>query len=80
MNLHLPQRPLWATASFSADSDTLPADLSDLGQHVQQCSQRQSRLVRLQHGADVLHRGLLARFVTSLALLVALVGAAVLVF
>jgi hypothetical protein len=79
MNSHMSPRTFWSTASFGDVADTLPGDLTELGQHVQQCSQPRSPWFLLRSGIDTLHQGLLARFVTSLALLVALVGATVLV-
>lgn len=71
--------PSWSTASFDNAVDTSPMDLSALGQHMQQCSRPGGTWQALSGGAGVLHRGLLARFVTSLALLALLVGAAAMV-
>ena len=80
MNHHLPPLTFWSTSSFGNTADTTPGELDGLGQHMQQCSRRRTRWFALRCGLDTLHQGLLARFVTSLTLLVALLGAAVLVF
>ena len=51
-------------------------ELHALGEHMQQCSRQRGALFVLQCRAQAMHRGLLARFVTSLTLLAALAGAA----
>jgi hypothetical protein len=79
MNSHMSPRTFWSTASFGDAADTSPGELSELGQHMQQCSRPRNNWFVLRCGVDAVHEGLLARFVTSLALLVALVGATVLV-
>jgi hypothetical protein len=80
MNLHMPPRTFWSTASFGDTADTSPMELDELGQHMQQCSQPHSRFFSLRQSVHTVHQGLLARFVTSLALMVALVGTTVLVW
>jgi hypothetical protein len=79
MNLHIQQPTLWRTASFGDAADTSPMEMHELGQHLRQCSQAHGRLFLLRCGVDALHQGLLGRFVTSLTVLVALVGATLLV-
>lgn len=79
MNLQMHPHAHWSTASFGDAADTSPVELEGLGQHLQQCSRPRSRWFALRCGMDTLHQGLLARFVTSLTLLVALVGLAMLV-
>ena len=76
MTVHRHPQPSWSTASFGNAAATSPMDLNALGQHVQQCSRPGSAWLALTGSAIDLHRGLLARFVTSLALLAVLVGAA----
>ena len=71
--------PSWTTASYADDARPAIPDLSALGQHLRQCSQPGRVWHSLSGGAGALHRGLLARFVTSLALLAMLVGAAAIV-
>lgn len=79
MTVHCHPLPSWSTASFDSAADTSPMELSALGQHVRQCSRRGGTWSALVGGAGDLHRSLLARFVTSLALLAVLVGAAAMV-
>ena len=79
MTPHCHPLPSWSTASFDNAAATSPMDLNALGQHMQQCSQPGGAWRALIGGASDLHRGLLARFVTSLALLAVLVGAAAMV-
>lgn len=76
MTAHCHSLPSWSTASFDNAASTSTMDLSALGQHVQQCSRPGGAWSALSGSAGDLHRGLLARFVTSLALLAVLVGAA----
>jgi predicted NAD-dependent protein-ADP-ribosyltransferase YbiA (DUF1768 family) len=80
MNLQMPPRTFWSTASFGDAADTSPMEMTELGQHMQQCSQPRSHWLLLRSGVDSVHQGLVARFVTSLALMVALVGTAVMVW
>lgn len=79
MSLHCQPLPSWSTASFGNAANTSPMDLSALGQHVQQCSRPGGAWSALSGSAGDLHRSLLARFVTSLALLAVLIGAAAMV-
>lgn len=79
MSMHSPTLPAWSTAAFGNAAHTSPMELDALGEHMQQCSHGRSRLFALQCRADALHRGLLARFVTSLVLVALLAGAAAMV-
>ncbi len=79
MNLQMHPHAHWSTASFGDAADTSPMELEGLGQHMQQCSQPRTRWFALRCGVDTLHQGLLARFVTSLTLVVAVALVAVLV-
>ena len=79
MTAHCHPLPSWSTASFDNAASTSTMDLSALGQHVQQCSRPGGAWSALSRSVGDLHRGLLARFVTSLALLAVLVGAAAMV-
>jgi hypothetical protein len=80
MHLQLPHSGQWRTSSFGEAADTSPMEINELGQHMQQCSRPASHLFTLRCGVDAVHQGLLARFVTSLALVVALLGMAVVVW
>ena len=71
--------PSWSTASFGNAAAASTMDLSALGQHMQQCSRPGGAWLALSSRVSALHSGLLARFVTSLALLAVLVGAAAMV-
>lgn len=79
MTSHCHPLPSWSTASFGNAAATLPMELTALGQHMQQCSRPGGTWLALSGRVSALHRGLLARFVTSLALLAVLVGAAAMV-
>jgi hypothetical protein len=87
MNLQMSPRISWSTAAFGDAANISPValdELDELGQHMQQCSHLRSRAGRhffaLRCGVDRLHQGLVARFVTSLTLVLALVGTTVLVW
>jgi hypothetical protein len=60
MNLHMPPRTFWSTASFGDAADTSPLELNELGQHMQQCSQPRTHWLALRQGAQTVHQGLLA--------------------
>ncbi len=79
MNLQLSPKSPWLTAAFGDGADTLPLELNELSRHVQQCSRPHSRLYNLRCTVVAMHQKLLARFVTSLTLLVAVTGALVVV-
>lgn len=80
MNLHLHQLTPWHTASLGGTANTSPMELQQLGHHVQQCSHARNRLFLWRSGVGALHQGLLARFVTTLTVAVALLGMAVIVW
>jgi len=69
----------WSTAADGHGTDTTPAELCGLGQHLQQCRGGHRRLRALGRGAAALHGFVAARFVSTLAAL-ALLGALVLAF
>ncbi len=75
-----PHAQAWATASFGHDADTLPVELSALGEHLGQCQGQRGRLFSLRCLAEATHGMLASRFVTTLvgvALLFALASLAV---
>ena len=63
---HPPLTQAWATASFGHDADTLPVELSALGEHLGQCQGQRGRLFSLQCLAEATHGLLVSRFVTTL--------------
>lgn len=79
MTAHCHPLPSWSTASFDEGASGLHPDANALGQHLRQCSRPGGAWHSVSGRAAALHRGLLARFVTSLALLAVLVGAAAMV-
>jgi hypothetical protein len=72
--------PLWSTTSVGDPADTRPAELSTLGEHVGHCRAAGGRFGGLQRGAQAVHGLVATRFVTTLALVVAVLGALLLVF
>jgi hypothetical protein len=56
----------WATASFGHDADTLPVELSALGEHLGQCQGQRGPLFSLHCLAEATHGLLASRFVTTL--------------
>ncbi len=73
---HPPQAQSWATASFGHDADTLPVELSALGEHLGQCQGQRGRLFSLQCMAEATHGLLASRFVTTLVGIALLFAAA----
>ncbi len=80
MDLHLQPLTPWRTASLGGAANTSPMELQQLGHPVQQCSHPRNRLFLLRSGVGAVHQGLLARFVTTLTVSVALLGMAVIVW
>ena len=70
--------PAWTTASLGHDADTLPGEMSSLGDHLSACQGLRSRWFELQCLAEATHSLLAARFVTSLVGIVLLCAAAAL--
>lgn len=71
--------PRWSTTSYGDTTDTAPQELTALGEHVSLCRADSSRFSRLHCGALAVHGLVAARFVTTLAVVAALIGAALLV-
>lgn len=71
--------PRWSTTSYGDSTDTGPAELTALGEHVSQCRAASSRFSGLQCGMQAVHGLVASRFVTTLAVLAALIAAALLV-
>ncbi|MDO9285233.1 MAG: hypothetical protein Q7U26_10080 [Aquabacterium sp.] len=71
--------PRWSTTSYGDTTDTGPQALTALGEHVSLCRAASSRFSRLHCGALAVHGLVAARFVTTLAVVAALIGAVLLV-
>lgn len=65
----------WPTASFGDSVDTSPGELSTLGEHLGRCRGAHARWFALRCGAEAVHRFFAARVVTTLLVVVLLVGA-----
>lgn len=79
MNTNAIITPRWSTASFGDNADTLPMELSALGEHLDLCKGSRGRLFGLHCVAQTMHGFLAARFVTTLVLAALLIGIASLV-
>jgi len=66
--------PHWATSSFAAQGDSLPMELSALGEHLEHCQRLTGRLFALHCAADAVHRFVAPRFVTTLMVATLLIG------
>jgi hypothetical protein len=74
MNPDLTVSQPWSSGTLADAADSARRDLDSLGQHLKQCSVARSVAGSLRSGLTALHRSLLGRFVTSLGLMVAVVG------
>jgi hypothetical protein len=72
--------PRWSTASFGDAADTLPMELSMLGEHMVTCSHAPGRLFSWQCTAEAIHRVVASRFVTTLTFATLLVAATSLIW
>ena len=79
MNKTAHAHPFWSTASFGETADTSPMELSELGEHLDSCKGTHSRLFALQCVGEALHGFITARFVTTMVVVISLIGAASLV-
>lgn len=71
--------PSWSTASFSDTADTLPGDLSALGEHLELCRGSRGRLFAFKCFAGSMNGFVAARFVTTLVVVVLFIGVAIMV-
>lgn len=69
----------WSTASFDDSADTLPIELSALGEHLNQCKGSHGWLFALQCAAQSIEGFVAARFVTTLAVVALSIGVGFLV-
>lgn len=72
--------PLWSTASFEEATDSLPMELSALGQHVDRCRGARGRWFALHSAAERLNGFVAQRFVTTLVVVTLLIAAGLAVF
>jgi hypothetical protein len=74
MNTDHTAQPRWATSSFATEGDSLPMELSALGEHLEHCRRLTGRLFALHCAADAIHRFVAPRFVTTLTVASLLIG------
>jgi len=74
MTDNLTAAPRWATSSFAAEGESLPRELSALGEHLAHCQRLTGRLFALHCAADAVHRFVAPRFVTTLMVASLLIG------
>lgn len=74
MNTNVIFTPFWSTASFGDTADTSPMELSALGDHLDLCRGARGPLFVLSCVAQTLHGFVAARFVTTLVVVVLLMG------
>ena len=72
--------PRWSTSSYGHSVDTSPMELTALGEHLQQCCSSRPRLHALQRGAQTVHGWVAPRFVSTLAVLVVVLGGLMMLF
>lgn len=68
--------PRWTTSTAAEAGDTTPAELDALGAHVSHCNGCRGRWFTLRCLADSVHDFLAGRFVTTLLIAGAAIGAA----
>jgi hypothetical protein len=71
--------PSWSTAAFGDAAGTSPLELSALEDHLDLCKGSHGRLFALHCAVEALNGFVAARFVTTLAVVVLLIGVATLV-
>lgn len=79
MSTNVITSPCWSTASFGDAADTSPTELSALGEHLDLCRGSRGRLFAVHCVAQTMHGFVAARFVTTLVVIVLLIGVGVLV-
>lgn len=80
MNTHVVTSPSWSTASFGDAADTLPLDLSALGEHLVLCRRSRGRLFALHCVAQSMHGFVAARFVTTVVVMSLVISLVSMVF
>lgn len=79
MNAHAITRPRWTTSSFGDTRDLPDQEASALREHLGECHGLRGRWFTLHCIGETLDTFLSGRFVTTLVLATALIGASVLV-
>lgn len=72
--------PSWETSSYGESAETTPMQLSALGEHLSHCSRPHGRMAALHWSAEVLQAFVLGRLVTTVAVVLAVVGGAWLIW
>lgn len=72
--------PRWSTSSYGHSVDTSPMELTALGEHLQQCCSRSPRLHAFQRGVQAVHGWVAPRFVSTLAVVVVVLGGLLMLF
>lgn len=80
MTLTAAALPQWSTTSAGDSADTRPVELSALGEHVSLCRGAGGRYGGLLRAAQAVHGVVAARFFTTLAVVVLVIGALLVVF
>ena len=75
MNADLTAHPCWSTSSLPFEPESLPRELSALGEHLDQCRVLSGRLFPLRCWADTALRFVSSRLVTTAVVITALVAA-----
>jgi hypothetical protein len=78
MHTMLTSTPRWSTTSFGDTTETSPAELSELGDHLTACRAASGRLGAVRCGIEAAHGFVSARFVTTLFVFAVLIGIALL--
>ena len=74
MSTQITAVPRWSTSSFGVTADTSPMELSALGHHLDLCQGARGRLFAVHCAADLMHRALAPRFVTTLVVAALVIG------
>ena len=74
MTAQLVNPPRWITASIADATDTVPAELFELGAHVSRCQGCRDRWFQLRCMTDAVHDYVAGHFVTTLLIVGAAVG------
>lgn len=80
MNANALVAPRWTTASLASWDDTMPAELTELGNHVSRCNGCRGRWFVACCAFDALHDFVAGRFVTTLLIASAVIGLSALLF
>lgn len=76
MNALFSAPPRWSTSAYGTLAADSPTETSALGAHMQLCHALRGRLFALRCGAESVHGAVSGRFVTTLTVVAAVIGAA----